>query len=161
MDGSCTPGKCGACTCFTNAEACTTYRIGVPYFSFRITHAKHHAANGHLYQDQVYIPKTRSQLGLPPLDPSSENLEGSSVTEKVKKELYEAIGDSPIAAALGVAFYVVSNRSLLSGILEWILNFTSKLMGWPLYLTLNLSNQRTEHFANRMSNIPSVLQVYL
>ncbi|KZV91102.1 delta-12 fatty acid desaturase [Exidia glandulosa HHB12029] len=112
--------------------------IGVPYFSFRITHAKHHAANGHLYQDQVYIPKTRSQLGLPPLDPSSENLEGSSVTEKMKKELYEAIGDSPIAAALGVAFYV--------------------LMGWPLYLTLNLSNQRTEHFANHFLPRPPLFE---
>lgn len=87
-------------------------RIGVPYFSFRITHAKHHAANGHLYQDQVYIPKTRSQLGLPALDPS-ETLAGSSVTDKVKKELYEALGDSPIATAVGVAFYLASFRLCL------------------------------------------------
>lgn len=59
-------------------------------------------------QDQVFVPKTRSQLGLPPLDPEQEDLRGSSVTEEIKQELWEALGDSPIGATLGVASYLVS-----------------------------------------------------
>lgn len=58
-------------------------------------------------QDQVFVPKTRSQYGLPPLDPSKEDLLGSNVSEEVKKELYEALGDAPIAAAFNAAVYLV------------------------------------------------------
>lgn len=82
-------------------------RLGVPYHSWRITHAKHHASTGHVYQDQVFVPKTRSELGLPAFDHTGEDLLGSSVTEKVKKELYEAMGDSPIGAALTAATFLV------------------------------------------------------
>lgn len=57
--------------------------------------------------DQVFVPKTRTQLGLPPLDLTKEDLHGASVTEEVKQELWEALGDSPIGASLGVASYVV------------------------------------------------------
>ncbi|KAH7909908.1 fatty acid desaturase-domain-containing protein [Hygrophoropsis aurantiaca] len=106
--------------------------LGVPYHSWRITHAKHHASTGHLTQDQVFVPKTRSQLGLPALDPTKEDILGSSVTEEVKKELWEAIGDSPIGATLGAASYL--------------------LAGWPAYLIRNASGQKrypkgTSHFA--------------
>lgn len=73
--------------------------VGVPYHSWRITHAKHHAATGHMTQDQVHVPKTRSQLGLPAFDAAGEDIYGSSVTDAVKKELLEALGDSPIGAA--------------------------------------------------------------
>ena len=58
-------------------------------------------------QDQVFVPSTRSDRGLPPFNPAGENLLGSRVTEEVKKELWEAVGDSPIAAALGSASYLV------------------------------------------------------
>lgn len=58
-------------------------------------------------QDQVFVPKTRSQLGLPPFDPTNENILGSSVSDKVKKELWDALGDSPIGATLGAAGYLV------------------------------------------------------
>ncbi|PCH40283.1 delta12-fatty acid desaturase [Wolfiporia cocos MD-104 SS10] len=105
--------------------------LGVPYHSWRITHAKHHASTGHMTQDQVFVPKTRSQLGLPPFDPTKEDLWGSSVTEEVKRELYEALGDSPIGAALGAASYL--------------------LVGWPMYIGTNASGQKrypsgTNHF---------------
>lgn len=105
--------------------------LGVPYHSWRITHAKHHASTGHVYQDQVFVPKTRSELGLPAFDHSGEDLYGSSVTEKVKKELWEALGDSPIGAALGAASYLLG--------------------GWPLYIITNASGQLrypkgTSHF---------------
>lgn len=58
-------------------------------------------------QDQVFVPKTRSQLGLPAFDPIKEDIHGSSVSDKVKKELWDALGDSPIGATLGAAGYLV------------------------------------------------------
>ena len=57
--------------------------------------------------DQVYVPRTRSELGLPPLDPSREDLLGSYVTEEVMKELWEALGDSPVGAVINSAMYLV------------------------------------------------------
>jgi len=105
--------------------------LGVPYHSWRITHAKHHASTGHLTQDQVFVPKTRSQLGLPSFNPTQENILGSSVSDKVKKELWDALGDSPIGATLGAASYLIA--------------------GWPAYLIRNASGQKrypsgTNHF---------------
>jgi omega-6 fatty acid desaturase (delta-12 desaturase) len=96
--------------------------LGVPYHSWRITHAKHHASTAHMTQDQVFVPKTRSQLGLPHFNPAKENILGSSVSDEVKKELREAIGDSPIGAALGSATYLLG--------------------GWPSYLIRNASGQK-------------------
>lgn len=59
-------------------------------------------------QDQVYVPRSRSELGLPPLDPTKEDLAGSSVTEDVKQELWEALGDSPIGIFYFFLRYLVS-----------------------------------------------------
>ncbi|KAG9315663.1 fatty acid desaturase-domain-containing protein [Chiua virens] len=105
--------------------------LGVPYHSWRITHAKHHASTGHMTQDQVFVPKTRSQLGLSEFDAAQENILGSSVSDKVKKELWDALGDSPIGATLGAAGYLLG--------------------GWPAYLIRNASGQKrypagTNHF---------------
>jgi omega-6 fatty acid desaturase (delta-12 desaturase) len=58
-------------------------------------------------QDQVFVPNTRSEAGLKPLDPAREDKLGSRVTEEVKKEMWEALGDSPIGAVLGSAGYLV------------------------------------------------------
>ncbi|KAH8104651.1 delta12-fatty acid desaturase [Cristinia sonorae] len=105
--------------------------LGVPYHSWRITHAKHHASTAHLTQDQVFVPKTRSERKLPEFDPAQEDQSGSSVTEKVMAELWEALGDSPIGAVFGASTYL--------------------LFGWPLYLIMNASGQKrypanTNHF---------------
>ncbi|KAF8908905.1 delta-12 fatty acid desaturase protein [Gymnopilus junonius] len=105
--------------------------LGVPYHSWRITHAKHHASTGHMTQDQVFVPATRSQLGLPVFDPNREDILGSRVTEEVKKELWEALGDSPIGAVLSPASYLIG--------------------GWPAYIAMNASGQPkypkgTNHF---------------
>lgn len=72
-------------------------------------------------QDQVFVPHTRSDLGLPPLDPAREDILGSRVTAEVKKELWEALGDSPIGAVLGSASYLLG--------------------GWPAYIITNASGQ--------------------
>ncbi|KIJ17890.1 hypothetical protein PAXINDRAFT_111563 [Paxillus involutus ATCC 200175] len=105
--------------------------LGVPYHSWRISHAKHHASTGHMTQDQAYVPNTRGQLGLPPLDPTKENILGSTISDDVMKELWDAIGDSPIGTTLGSAFYLLG--------------------GWPAYLISNASGQKgypagTNHF---------------
>ena len=85
-----------------------TLSLGVPYHSWRITHAKHHASTAHMTQDQVFVPKTRSQLGLKPFDPAREDKLGASVTEEVKKEMWDALGDSPIGAVFSAAAQLVS-----------------------------------------------------
>ncbi|RXW24515.1 hypothetical protein EST38_g1329 [Candolleomyces aberdarensis] len=105
--------------------------LGVPYHSWRITHAKHHASTGHMTQDQVFVPHTRSDLGLPARNPEKEDLLGSRVAESVKQELWEAIGDSPIGAVIGSAKYLLG--------------------GWPSYILVNASGQKrypkgTSHF---------------
>ncbi|KAG2065572.1 hypothetical protein BDR04DRAFT_1082970 [Suillus decipiens] len=105
--------------------------LGVPYHSWRITHAKHHASTGHMTQDQVFVPKTRSQLGLPAFNPTKEDILGSSVSDEVMRELKEALGDSPIGATIGAATYLLG--------------------GWPAYLIRNASGQKrypkgTNHF---------------
>ncbi|KAI0247144.1 fatty acid desaturase-domain-containing protein [Lactifluus subvellereus] len=105
--------------------------LGVPYHSWRITHAKHHASTGHMTQDQVFVPRTRSQRGLPPLNPDGENLLGTSISHEVMKELREAVGDSPIGALFGAGSYL--------------------LFGWPMYLIRNAASQKrypsgTSHF---------------
>lgn len=81
--------------------------LGVPFHSWRITHGKHHASTGHLAQDQVFVPKTRSYLGLPPLDPTHEDPHGASISKKIMDELWDALGDSPIGACIGSATYLV------------------------------------------------------
>ncbi|KAJ3283692.1 Delta(12)-fatty-acid desaturase [Blyttiomyces sp. JEL0837] len=37
----------------------------VPYYSWKISHSKHHKANAHMTKDQVFIPKTRTEMGVP------------------------------------------------------------------------------------------------
>lgn len=36
----------------------------VPYHSWRISHAKHHAATGHMTRDEVFVPGSRSEKGI-------------------------------------------------------------------------------------------------
>lgn len=105
--------------------------LGVPYHSWRITHAKHHAMTCHATNDQVFVPPTRSMMKLPAFDPSKEDLAGSSVAEEVQAQFREALSDSPIAAAFTSASYL--------------------LIGWPMYLIRNAAGQRhyprlTNHF---------------
>jgi len=111
--------------------------LSVPYHSWRITHGKHHASTGHMDQDQVFVPKTRAYLGLPPLDPAKEDLSGSNVSENIKAELLEALGDSPLAAMFGAATYL--------------------LIGWPAYLLLNASGQKRYPAGNNHLNPNSVM----
>ncbi|KIO29405.1 hypothetical protein M407DRAFT_21470 [Tulasnella calospora MUT 4182] len=94
-------------------------------------HSKHHAQTGHLTGDQVFVPKTRSELGLPHLDHERENLEGTRVSVDLQELLSEALEEAPIVSIF------------------WL---TAQLLcGWPLYLIKNATGQRsyprfTNHF---------------
>ncbi|CEP13793.1 hypothetical protein [Parasitella parasitica] len=44
----------------------------VPYHSWRFSHSKHHKATGHMSKDQVFVPTTRSEYGLPPREQDPE-----------------------------------------------------------------------------------------
>ncbi|KAF8513735.1 linoleoyl phosphatidylcholine delta-12 acetylenase [Hysterangium stoloniferum] len=39
--------------------------LWTPYFSWRISHHRHHSNHASMEKDEVYIPKTRSELGIP------------------------------------------------------------------------------------------------
>lgn len=102
----------------------------VPYHSWRISHGRHHAATGHLTRDEVFVPKTRSQLGIQPMKHESED-KGINVPAWRRAELYEALGESPIASLWGL--------------------FLHQIFGWPMYLIRNASGQKhyprfTNHF---------------
>lgn len=79
-------------------------------------------------QEQVYVPKTRSQLGLPAFNPAGEDLQGSSVTDEIMKELYEACGDSPLGAMWGSFTYLVCCS--ISRLRDCLTNMLSPLVLW-------------------------------
>ena len=91
----------------------------VPYFSWQITHGKHHKATGHLAKDMVFVPKTRSTIikrrGGNPADFPEE------MTEEQENKLYDLIEDAPIASL----YTLIIQQSL----------------GWLGYLAFNLSGQ--------------------
>jgi len=51
----------------------------VPYHPWRISHAQHHAATGHIAQDQVFVPKRRSDVKPDEQSPWEEALEVSPI----------------------------------------------------------------------------------
>ena len=63
-------------------------------------------------QDQVFVPKTRSQVKLPTFDPTKEDIWGASISNEVMRELYDALGDSPIGALFGAGSYLVCSSMM-------------------------------------------------
>lgn len=62
----------------------------VPYFSWKISHGKHHKATGNLERDMVFVPETREQF--------------ASRLGKLAHEVGELIEETPIATA-GLLIY--------------------------------------------------------
>ncbi|MBW0532478.1 hypothetical protein O181_072193 [Austropuccinia psidii MF-1] len=104
----------------------------VPHFSWKISHAHHHAANGHMTRDQVFIPKTRSQRGLPPLPINASKAErDGTLPASFYQKIDNSLEDAPI-------------KNLFS-------LFLQQLFGWPAYFLTNASGQPdypswTNHF---------------
>ncbi|KAI9306905.1 fatty acid desaturase-domain-containing protein [Cunninghamella echinulata] len=44
----------------------------VPYYSWKFSHSRHHKATGHMKKDQVFVPHTRTEMGLPSRDQDPE-----------------------------------------------------------------------------------------
>lgn len=129
----------------------------VPYHAWRISHARHHAATGHMTRDEVFVPRTREQRGLLPLrpaEPAENDDDFLAVPETEKKE----------AAASGE----VEAPAYDDGDLTWsewldetledaplynlVMLLLQQVFGWQLYLTINASGQlhypkNTNHFS--------------
>ncbi|KAJ7813125.1 linoleoyl phosphatidylcholine delta-12 acetylenase [Mycena olivaceomarginata] len=56
--------------------------LWTPYFSWKLVHHRHHSHHASIERDEVYIPKTRTDLGIPP--------------EASGSEIEEYIQDTPI-----------------------------------------------------------------
>ncbi|CAI6328446.1 unnamed protein product [Periconia digitata] len=75
----------------------------VPYFSWKISHGKHHKATGHMERDMVFVPKTRDEY--------------ASRIGKFAHELHELTEETPIATAIhsvgqqlaGWPLYLIAN----------------------------------------------------
>lgn len=75
----------------------------VPYFSWKISHGKHHKATGHMERDMVFVPKTREQY--------------ASRAGHLAHELHELTEETPIATVLtligqqlaGWPMYLITN----------------------------------------------------
>ncbi|KAL7006735.1 hypothetical protein EMMF5_003621 [Cystobasidiomycetes sp. EMM_F5] len=119
----------------------------VPYHSWRISvsalkniehlqsilyfplpqHARHHAATGSMERDEVFVPKTRSQVGLPP---AHETVAAHGPAQSTFEAIDDLLEDAPL----------------------WnLLNLTlQQTLGWPLYLIKNASGQNYGRWTNRM-----------
>lgn len=126
----------------------------VPYHSWRISHARHHAATGHLTRDEVFVPRTRADRKKLPLRPAqlsatdSDDEDDAQVNESLLSDkppshpvqgtdetwgewLQETLEDAPLYNFI----YIIVQQTL----------------GWPLYLLKNSSGQLqfpkgTNHF---------------
>ncbi|KOS15782.1 delta-12 fatty acid desaturase [Malassezia pachydermatis] len=104
----------------------------VPYHSWRISHARHHAGTGHMTRDEVFVPKTRSSRGLLPLRPADDKSPLVNENTTWGEWIAEILEDAP-----------------LYNFIELLIQ---QLLGWPLYLLFNVSGQPhyppyTNHFS--------------
>lgn len=93
----------------------------VPYFSWQITHRKHHKATGHLSKDVVLVPKTLSTLIIRRGGEPAE-FGGDAITKEQVTKLYDLIEEAPL-----VSLFVFIRQQTL---------------GWLGYLALNLTGQK-------------------
>ncbi|EPQ51967.1 hypothetical protein GLOTRDRAFT_48276 [Gloeophyllum trabeum ATCC 11539] len=71
--------------------------LWTPYFSWRISHHRHHSNHASMERDEVYVPKTRSDLGIPQED------------DKHVIDYDEYLGDTPI-----YTMYMLIRQQLLA-----------------------------------------------
>ncbi|KAJ3289603.1 hypothetical protein HDU79_003907 [Rhizoclosmatium sp. JEL0117] len=99
----------------------------VPYFSWKITHSKHHKACGNMDKDQVFVPHVRSD------NKNRIRKAGEAIPEEHGQQEEEE-GD----------------MFELAPIVDLLKLIRQQLFGWPAYILANASGQRfnvwTSHF---------------
>lgn len=142
----------------------------VPYHAWRISHARHHAATGHLTRDEVFVPRTRTQRGFLPLrepvgtsvietdqvddflkTPSEKAM--ATVTTVIEKEAAaaeeEEVPDYKDSDLTWTQWFNETFEDAPAYTLFFLLG--QQLFGWQLYLIQNTSGQLhypkgTNHF---------------
>ncbi|KAM5531366.1 hypothetical protein V8D89_014959 [Ganoderma adspersum] len=99
--------------------------LWTPYFSWKISHHRHHCNHASMERDEVYVPKTRSDLGIP-----EERGHGHD-HDHGKIDYDEYLGDTPIYTLCML--------------------LRQQLFAFPAYLFINVSGQKrypkwTNHF---------------
>jgi len=118
----------------------------VPYHSWRISHARHHAATGHLTRDEVFVPRTRQQRGLKPLRPNVTEEEDPKAAQEAVKSAGKVVRQED--ETWGEWFHELLEDAPLYSLIYILVQQT---LGWPLYLLKNSSGQLhypkgTNHF---------------
>lgn len=114
----------------------------VPYHSWRISHARHHAATGHLTRDEVFVPRTREQKGLLPLQPADN--------ARVERELSPSDKDTKASTEETWGEWLAETLED-APLYNFVYVIIQQLFGWPMYLLRNSSGQLhfpsgTNHF---------------
>lgn len=113
----------------------------VPYHSWRISHARHHAATGHMDRDQVFVPRTLEERSRNWVEnPRSKGR--NAVGDKGRSiELDELLEDAPLYRLVTLIGQQVRFFSLPLCRLSEKFTTVLQLFGWPLYLIMNASGQ--------------------
>ncbi|WAQ80772.1 hypothetical protein PtA15_1A110 [Puccinia triticina] len=106
----------------------------VPFHSWRITHAQHHAGTCHMKREQAFVPCTRSQLGLPPLADgcSKKEVDGSH-----PPSFYDKVDDLLVDAPLWALFKLIIHQSI--GFTTYLLTNASGQKHYPRWWTNHLN----------------------
>lgn len=116
----------------------------VPYHSWRISHARHHAATGHLTRDEVFVPRTRAQKGLLPLKPAdADSIDAQNVDATLSgnaEKVQESVAQSPVKEEETWGEWLAETLED-APLYNFIFVFVQQLLGWPLYLIQNASGQ--------------------
>ncbi|KAF9310046.1 hypothetical protein BG003_008984 [Podila horticola] len=108
--------------------------VFVPYQAWQISHSQHHKGIGNMSKDVVFVPPTRSDMGLSsPVKAQKENT----------KEHENHHDESPFAES---PIYTL-----------WSL-FLALVLGFPLYLLINASGQRAPHWVNHFQTVAPLFE---
>lgn len=118
--------------------------LWTPYFSWKISHHRHHSNHASMERDEVYVPKTRSDLGIP------QEHESESI------DYEEILGDTPIYTL----FMLIRQQVLAfpAYLRTSIANSPPKSLNFAL--VFNVSGQKTypkwtNHFDRKRSDLCS------
>jgi omega-6 fatty acid desaturase / acyl-lipid omega-6 desaturase (Delta-12 desaturase) len=91
------------------------------YFSWQISHGKHHKGTGHISRDFVFVPPLRSEVILGRGGNISEFPEEGDLTEEQENKLYDLLEDAPM-----ITLFVV---------------IMQQVFGWLGYISFNVTGQ--------------------